>query len=82
MHLAPVTSRCVLAKDVRVPPHELLVEPVDNVINGEGAFVGSNLGVKDHLLQNISELLDQVLAIVRLDCLDGLVCLLHHVLGD
>ena len=72
----------MLAKDVRVASDELLVEAADDVVDREGAVVRGDLRVQDHLLQDVAELLDQMLVVIRLDGLHGLVGLLDHVLGD
>ena len=67
---------------MRVPAHELLVEAVGHVLDGELAGVGGYLRVEKHLLEHVAELLAEVRDVVCLDGVNGLVCLLNHVLGD
>ena len=67
---------------MRVPADELLVEAVGDVVYVELAGVGGYLRVEKHLLEHVAELLAEVRDVVCLNGVNGLVCLLDHVLGD
>ena len=53
-----------------------------DVVYVELAGVGGYLRVEKHLLEHVAELLAEVRDVVCLNGVNGLVCLLDHVLGD
>ena len=62
VHLGAVAggARSLVAKDVGMPAHQLAVQVVEHIGDGEMALVGRHLRIEQHLQQQIAELLGQV----------------------
>jgi hypothetical protein len=75
-------GRYVLSREhVRVPGDQLVRDPGGDVVEIETVRVlGCDLGMEDHLEQQVAELLAQMSTIAGLDRLDGLGGLLDQVL--
>ncbi len=67
------------AEDVRVATHDLGSDGPIHVGQVEGSLLGRELGVEDHLQQNVAELLGEVGGRPVLDGIDRLVGLLQQV---
>ena len=81
-HLARRRRRVGVAEDVRMAADDLRADRRDDVVDGELAVVGRDLGVKHDLEKNVAELLSELGDVIGLYRVDGLVGLFHHVLGD
>ena len=62
-----------IAEDVRVPADELIVKPRDDVGDVEGPALGCQFGVEDHLQQEITELVFQIIVHTGVQCFQNLV---------
>jgi hypothetical protein len=84
VHIGPVARRprSLFAKNVRMAAHQLAVQMVQHIRHGEMAFVGRHLGIKQHLQQQIAQLLGQMRKIAPLNGVEDLVGLLQRVFAD
>ena len=70
-----------VAEHVRVPGDQLVGDAAGDVLEGEPVRgLGGDLGVEDHLEQQIAELLPKMIMVAGLDRLDRLAGLLDQVL--
>ena len=61
---------------------QLLHDARDHVVDGEGAFAATELGLEDHLQEQVSQLLADGLAVPGVDGVDDLTGLLERVLPE
>ena len=71
-----------LPEDVRMPVHQLVHDALDDVVDGEAALATPELGLKDHLQQEVAQLFAQGPAVVRVDGVDDLARLFEDVLAQ
>ena len=73
-----------LAEDVRMPRHHLRGHVRRDVLDVEvlAGGVGGDVGVEEHLVEHVAELLDHLVAVARLDRVDELPALLDEVLQE
>jgi hypothetical protein len=67
---------------MRMPPHQLVVQMVQHIGNGEMALVGRHLRIKQHLQQQVAQLLGQVRKVAPLNGVEDLVGLFQRVFAD
>ena len=67
---------------MRVPADHLVAGDSGDVLDGERSVGvdGTQVGVKQHLIQNVPEFLDHVVAVARFDGVDELVALFNQIL--
>ena len=65
-----------------MPPHQLAVQMVQHVGNGEMAIVGGHLRVKEHLQHQVAQFLGQMRPVAALDGVEDLVGLFQRVFAD
>ncbi len=71
-----------VAEHVRMPPDELVGEPLDHRHDVEAAFVGRDLRVEHDLQQHVTELFDDRVVVAAVDRLEQLVRLFERVRLD
>ena len=79
---AACRARLDLAEDVRMPPHELLVDPARHVLEIAGAALLEQQREEVRLEQEIAELVDELRVVARHGGLRDLVRLLDRVRDD
>ncbi len=67
---------------MRMPPHQLAVQLVEHIGDGEMALVGRHLGIKQHLQQQVAQLLGQMRKVAPLDGVEDLVGLFQRVFAN
>ena len=84
VHIGPVPGRPrgLVAKDVRMPPHQLVVQMLQHLRNGEMPLVGRHFCIKQHLEQQVAQLLGQVRPVAALDGVEDLIDLFQRVFAD
>ena len=82
--IGPVSrrARSLFAKDVGMPAHQLAIQMVQHLGNGEMALVGRHLRIKQHLQQQIAQFLGQVRKVAPLNGVEDLVGLFQRVFAD
>ena len=68
-----------LAEDVRVPAHQLAHDAFDDVVDAEAALVVAQLGLEDHLQEQIAKFLAVVGHVAGLQGVHDLVGFLDEV---
>ena len=74
--------RSLFAKHMRMPPHQLAVQMIQHVGDREMAFVGRHLRIKQHLQQQIAQLLGQMRKVAPLNGVENLVGLFQRVFAN
>ena len=74
--------RSLVAKDMRMTPHQFAIERVKNVGDREVPFVGGHLRVEKNLKQKIAKFFGQVRKVAALDGVEDLVGLFQRVFAD
>src|SRR5262245_45589525 len=67
-----------VAEDMRMPADELLADRLRDGVEIEAAFRPSDIGVEDHLQQEVAEFLAQIRVVTGIDRGDDLVSLLQE----
>ncbi len=83
-HVVGRLGRAVAAEDVRMPRHHLRGHVRRDVLDVEvlAGRVRGEVGVEQHLVEHVAELLDHLVAVARLDRVDELPALLDEVLHE
>ena len=75
-------SRGLVAKDVGMAADQLVVQALQHIRDGEMALVGRHLGIKQHLKQQIAQLLGQVRKVAALDGVEDLIGFFQRVFSN
>ena len=77
-------GRAVAAEDMRMPRHHLRGHVRRDILDVEvlAGRVRGEVGVEEHLVEHVAELLDHLVAVARLDRVDELPALLDEVLHE
>ena len=62
-----------------VPPHELVSQLAQHIVDGERAGLRRNLAMKEHLKQNVAQLFSKLFVIASIDGFKGLVGFFEEV---
>ena len=83
-HVVGRLGRAVAPEDVRMPRHHLRGHVRRDVLDVEvlAGRVRGEVGVEQHLVEHVAELLDHLVAVARLDRVDELPALLDEVLHE
>ena len=74
--------RRLVSENVRVAADQLTVQPGDHIRNGEVTRLARHLRIKEHLQQQIAQLLAKVGPIPPLDGVEDLVAFLQRIFPD
>ena len=75
-------ARSLVAKNMRMTAHQLAIQRVEHIGDGEVALVGGHLRIEKHLKQQVAEFFGQMREVAALDGVEDLVGLFQRVFAD